>query len=72
LVSLGAQVDLVKETADKLELFDVYYRVHLGLRDSQEPWIKRLYWKWVEAADYKLDAKRYLAAQTSESGSDEA
>jgi hypothetical protein len=46
---------LYREIAD-LELFDVYFRVHVGLRDSQEPLVKRLFWRSATARSYEAAA----------------
>jgi hypothetical protein len=58
----AAQPDLegVVEVGDQMEHFDVYFRVYLGLSDSQEPLIKRLFWRGVERDPYSEQASRAL------------
>jgi hypothetical protein len=55
------QVDSLKEVAADLEHFDVYFRVHLGLGDSQEPLIKRLFWRVASQDEYVVQANATLA-----------
>lgn len=54
------RVDDLKAVASDLEHFDVYFRVHLGLRDSQEPLLKRLFWRVVTQDDYSDGANAAL------------
>lgn len=54
-------VDELKDVAGDLEKFDVYFRVHLGFGDSQEPVIKRVFWRAVTQHDYAVDADATLA-----------
>lgn len=41
-------IDDLKHEARDLEFFDTYFVANVGLKDSQEKWIKRIYWKVVE------------------------
>lgn len=54
------QVDDLKAVAGELEHFDVYFRVHLGLRDSQESLPKRLFWKLATQEGYAGEADAAL------------
>lgn len=53
-------VDELKAAASELEHFDVYFRVHLGLRDTQEPLVKRLFWKAASQGEYAVEADATL------------
>lgn len=54
-------VDDLKAVAGDLEYFDVYFRVHLGLGDSQEPLVKRLFWRAATQDEYAERADATLA-----------
>jgi hypothetical protein len=54
-------VDRLKDLVGDLENFDVYFRVHLGLGDSQEPLVKRLFWRAATQRDYAKQADATLA-----------
>ncbi|WP_213816163.1 hypothetical protein [Glaciihabitans sp. dw_435] len=43
-----------------LELFDVYFRANVGLQDSQEPWIRRWFWRHSSAGEYEAAAQRKI------------
>ena len=58
----------LKASASLLERFDTYFLVHLGLRDSQEPWIKRWFWKRVTAKEYHQQATQVMAAMEIPAG----
>lgn len=38
-------IDDLKKDAANLEYFDVYFVANVGLKDSQERWAKRIYWR---------------------------
>lgn len=52
LEDLPSSVDDLRQIAGDLQHFDVYFRVHLGLRDSQEPLVKRLFWQAATQPEY--------------------
>lgn len=54
-------VDGLKSLVGELENFDLYFRVHLGLGDSQEPFIKRVFWRAATQTDYAKQADATLA-----------
>jgi hypothetical protein len=53
-------VDDLKDIAGDLEFFDVYFRVHLGVGDSQEPLVKRLFWRLTTQNDFEKGADAAL------------
>lgn len=53
-------IDNLKVVVGELERFDVYFRVHLGLGDSQEPMIKRLFWRVATQDEYAGEADATL------------
>ena len=53
-------VDELKDLVGDLGDFDVYFRVHLGLGDSQEPLIKRVFWRASTQSDYARQADATL------------
>jgi hypothetical protein len=53
-------VDDLKDLVADLENFDVYFRVHLGLGDSQERLIKRLFWRAATESEYAKRADATL------------
>lgn len=55
------RIDELKTVASDLEHFDVYFRVHLGLRDSQEPLIKRVFWRVATQDEFAEKADAVLA-----------
>lgn len=55
-----SHADDLKSLVGDLEHFDVYFRVHLGLRDSQEPLLKRLFWRVASENDYAKAAGEVL------------
>ena len=46
----------IRQVAEHMEDFDTYFRVYLGLGDSQEPLLKRLFWRGTERAKYSSNA----------------
>lgn len=59
-VAPGHRVDELKSVAGELDHFDVYFRVHLGLRDNQEPLVKRVFWKVASQDEYAAEAEATL------------
>jgi hypothetical protein len=55
-----ARVDDLKDVAGDLEYFDVYFRVHLGLGDSQEPLVKRLFWRVATQDEFEKETDAAL------------
>jgi len=49
-------VENLKKVASQLEHFDTYFRVYVGLEDSQEALIKRVFWRMSTAKEYREDA----------------
>ncbi|MET0989859.1 MAG: hypothetical protein ABWY54_04350 [Glaciihabitans sp.] len=49
------------EVGSALEFLDTYFLVHVGLRDGQEPWIKRWFWKRATEAAYRERAAARMA-----------
>lgn len=41
----GIGIDELKNTANSLELFDIYYVVYVYMYDSQEGWWRRIFWR---------------------------
>lgn len=60
LEDLPARIGEVLSVAEDLEAFDTYFRVYLGFRDSQEPLIKRLFWRLATQDDFLRTADEVL------------
>ena len=58
--TMSASVNSVKEMGGHLEDFDVYFLANVGLKDSQEKWLRRLYWNKVERKDAEQTVDRVL------------
>ena len=50
----------ILQVAERMDDFDTYFRVYLGLGDSQEPALKRLFWRRTERAKYSSKATATL------------
>ena len=46
--------------ASALEYFDVYFRANVTLQDSQEPWMKRWFWRHNTSGDYEAASQKKL------------
>lgn len=53
----------IRQIANDMPKFDTYFVVHVDFHDSQEPLIKRLFWKWFTAKQYRADAVATMEAQ---------
>ena len=56
-----AHIDDLKDVAGEMEHFDVYFRVHLGLGDSQEPLLKRVFWRLATREEFEKATDAALA-----------
>lgn len=52
----------LRDAGGQLDKFDVYFRVFVGLHDSQEPWIKRAFWRAATRRTYERQSAATVEA----------